>query len=50
MKKNPKAFYELRDEYYKVTEEKGLSKKLCEYVFDVLISMSKGLIKAPLVK
>lgn len=42
VKKNPKAFYELRDEYYKVTEEKGLSKKLCEYVFDVLVSMSRG--------
>lgn len=41
-KKNPKGFLKLQDEYFKITEEKGLSKNLCNYVWNVLVSTSKG--------
>ena len=41
-KKNPKDFEKLQEEYFKVTEEKGLSKNLCNYVWNVLVSTSKG--------
>lgn len=41
-KKNPKGFLKLQEEYFKVTEEKGLSKNLCNYVWNVLVSTSKG--------
>jgi len=41
-KKNPKGFLELQDEYYKNIDEKGLSKNLCNYVWNVLVSTSKG--------
>lgn len=41
-KKNPKAYQELVEEYYKVTEEKSLSSKLCHYVMDVLTDMNRG--------
>ena len=41
-KKNPKGFLELQEEYYKNIEEKGLSKNLCNYVWNVLVSTSKG--------
>ena len=41
-KKNPKGFLELQEEYYKNIDEKGLSKNLCNYVWNVLVSTSKG--------
>lgn len=41
-KKNPKDFEKLQEEYFKVTTEKGLSKNLCNYVWNVLVSTSKG--------
>ena len=41
LKKNPKAYVELQQEFYKNIEEKHLSSKLCHYVWDVLISMNR---------
>lgn len=41
-KKNPKAFLELQDEYFKVVKEKGLDEKFCKYVWNVLVCTSKG--------
>ena len=41
-KKNPAAYEELQKEYFKVVEEKGLSKNLCNYVWNVLVATSKG--------
>ncbi len=41
-KKNPKAFLELQDEYFKVIKEKGLDEKFCKYVWNVLVCTSKG--------
>ena len=41
-KKNPAAYMKLQDEYFKVTAEKGLSKNLCNYVWNVLIATSRG--------
>jgi DNA polymerase-3 subunit alpha len=41
-KKNPEEFKNLEKEYFKVVEEKGLSKKLCEYVWYVCIYTSRG--------
>ena len=41
-KKNPKAFMELQEEYFKVIKEKGLSENLCRYVWNVLVCTSKG--------
>lgn len=41
-KKDPKAYLELQQEFYKNIKEKKLSDKLCHYVWDVLISMNRG--------
>lgn len=41
-KKNPAGFDALEKEFYKTTAEKGCNEKLCRYVWEVLISMSKG--------
>lgn len=41
-KKNPADFDKLEKEYFQVVKEKGLSEKLCRYVWYVLISTSKG--------
>lgn len=41
-KKNPKAFLELQDEYFKVIKEKGLDERFCQYVWNVLVCTSKG--------
>ena len=42
LKKNPKAYLELQQEFYERIKEKNLSPKLCHYVWDVLISMNRG--------
>lgn len=42
MKKNPKEFTQLQQEYYETVKEKKLSENLCRYVWDVLISANKG--------
>lgn len=41
-KKNPKAYLELEQEYFKTVEEKGLSKNLTNYVWNTLIAVSRG--------
>ena len=41
-KKNPKAYKELEEKYFKETAEKGLSKNLCNYVWHTLIATSRG--------
>ena len=41
-KKNPAEYDKLTDEYFKTIKEKGLDEKLCTYVWNVLIAMSKG--------
>ena len=41
-KKNPAAYMKLQEEYFQVTAEKGLSKNLCNYVWNVLVAMSRG--------
>lgn len=41
-KKNPAAFEELQAEYYENAREKKLDMNLCKYVWDVLISTSRG--------
>lgn len=41
-KKNPTAYEELQEEYFKITDEKGLSKNLCNYVWNVLVATSRG--------
>lgn len=41
-KKSPADFEKLEKEYFQVVKEKGLSEKLCQYVWYVLISTSKG--------
>lgn len=41
-KKNPKAFLQLQDEYYKETKDRNLNEKLCDYVWRVLVCTSKG--------
>lgn len=41
-KKSPADFEKLEKEYFQVVKEKGLSEKLCRYVWYVLISTSKG--------
>ena len=41
-KKNPTEYEKLTEEYFKVIKEKGLNERLCEYVWNVLIAMSKG--------
>lgn len=41
-KKNPAAYLKLQDEYFKIVSEKGLSKNLCNYVWNVLVATSRG--------
>lgn len=41
-KKNPAAYEELTEEFFKVTKEKGCDQNLCSYVWNVLIAMSRG--------
>ena len=41
-KKNPAQYEELTEEYFKIIKEKGLDEKLCTYVWNVLIAMSRG--------
>ena len=41
-KKNPAEYERLTKEYFEVVEKKNLNKKLCTYVWNVLIAMSKG--------
>lgn len=41
-KKNPAEYEKLSEEFFKVTKEKECDQKLCEYVWNVLIAMSKG--------
>ena len=48
LKKNPKAYLELQQEFYDNIKKKNLSAKVGHYVWDVLISMNRGLITQPL--
>lgn len=41
-KKNPAGFQKLTNEFYEVTKEKGIKQNFAKYVWEVLISMSKG--------
>lgn len=41
-KKQAKSYDELTQEYFRVVEEKGLSKNLCNYVWNVLVATSRG--------
>lgn len=41
-KKNPAEYEKITEEFFKVTKEKGCNEKLCLYVWNVLIAMSKG--------
>ena len=41
-KKNPAAYEELQKEYFETVEKKGLSKNLCDYVWNVLVATSRG--------
>lgn len=41
-KKNPAAFNKLTEEFYSKTAEKGIDAKFAKYVWEVLVSMSKG--------
>ena len=41
-KKNPKEFELLEEEYFAKVAEKGLSRALCNYVWNVLVSTSRG--------
>ena len=41
-KKNPAAYEELQKEYFKTVENKGLSKNLCNYVWNILVATSRG--------
>lgn len=41
-KKNPAAYEELQKEYFQRVEEAGLSKNLCNYVWNVLVATSRG--------
>ena len=41
-KKNPADYEKLQQEYFARVEEKGLSKKLCNYVWNVLVATSRG--------
>lgn len=42
VKKNPAEFEKLEEEYYQNIKDKNLSYNLCNYVWKVLVSMSKG--------
>ena len=41
-KKQPEAYLKLQEEYFNAVKEKNLSEKLCNYVWNVLIAMSRG--------
>ena len=41
-KKNPAEYEKLQKEYFQNMEEKGLSKNLCNYVWNVLVATSRG--------
>jgi DNA polymerase-3 subunit alpha len=41
-KKNPAEYEKLTGEYFAAVEEKGLSKNLCNYVWNVLVATSRG--------
>lgn len=41
-KKNPAEYEKLTKEYFEETEKKGLSKNLCNYVWNVLVATSRG--------
>ena len=41
-KKNPAAYEALQKEYFERVEERGLSKNLCNYVWNVLVATSRG--------
>ncbi len=41
-KKNPAEYEQLTKEYFKQVKEKGLSPKLCNYVWNVLVATSRG--------
>ena len=41
-KKDPKLYEELSMKYFKTVEEKGLSKKLCRYFWEVLVNTQRG--------
>ena len=41
-KKNPAAFDALTEEFYATTKEKHIKENFAKYVWQVLISMSKG--------
>ena len=41
-KKNPAEYEKLTEEYFKIIKEKGLDERLCTYVWNVLIAMSRG--------
>ena len=41
-KKQPEAYLKLEEEFFAVTAEKGCSRNLCNYVWNVLIAMSRG--------
>ena len=41
-KKNPAEYEQLTKEYFEKVEEKGLSPKLCNYVWNVLVATSRG--------
>lgn len=41
-KKNPAEYEQLTKEYFEQVEEKKLSKKLCNYVWNVLVATSRG--------
>lgn len=41
-KKNPKAYLEIEQQYFKETKEKGLSENLCNYVWNTLVATSRG--------
>lgn len=41
-KKNPEAYLKLEEEYFAQVKEKQLSKRLCNYVWNVLIATSRG--------
>lgn len=41
-KKNPAAYVKLTEQYFENMEQKGLSKPLCNYVWNVLVATSRG--------
>lgn len=41
-KKDPKLYEELSKKYFDTVEEKGLSKKLCKYFWEVLVNTQRG--------